>query len=64
MHYNTIATTRNNSAITTEHLIQQILKGRISVYQFLRLPNEENAKRVQNDFAILNKEVITLKKII
>jgi methyl-accepting chemotaxis protein len=61
VHYNNIATIRNNSALSTEHMIQQILKGRISAYQFLRLPNEKNAQTVQNDFAKLNQQVYNLK---
>ena len=62
VHYSNIANVRNNAAITTEHLIQQILKGRISVYQFLRLPNEQNAQKVRDDFTELNQDVLALKK--
>ncbi|MFA7090696.1 MAG: methyl-accepting chemotaxis protein [Arcobacteraceae bacterium] len=62
VHYSTMANVRNNAAITTEHLIQQILKGRISVYQFLRLPNEQNAQKVRDDFMELTQDVMTLKK--
>ena len=62
VHYSTIANTRNNAAITTEHLIQQILKGRISVYQFLRLPNDKTAQTVRNDFTLLIQNVSQLKR--
>jgi methyl-accepting chemotaxis protein len=61
VHYSTIANTRNNAAITTEHLIQQLLKGRISVYQFLRLPNDKTAQTVRDDFAVLTQNVLQLK---
>ena len=34
----------------TDSFIQQVLKGRISVYQFLRAPNEDSVKKVKEDF--------------
>ncbi len=41
----------------TDLFIQQVLKGRISVYQFLRTPIEESAKKVKEDFKELENSV-------
>ena len=60
-HFSGIENTRNQISIRTEEFIQELLKGRISVYQFLRAPNEENAKKVVDNFADLDKEVLELK---
>jgi len=60
-HYSNIAHERNNVATQTDQFIQQVLKGRISVYQFLRAPNDKNAQKVRDDFAVLNKNVNNLK---
>ena len=49
--------------IKTDELTQDLLKGRISVYQFLRAPNEEMQNKIVNNFAILdgkNKELKAL----
>jgi len=46
----------------TEIFKQEVLKGRISVYQFLRTPNDVKANKVRNDFLSLNKQVLELKK--
>ncbi len=46
----------------TDEFIQQVLKGRISVYQFLRSPNEVNAQKVVDSFSTLNEDVIEAKK--
>ncbi|MFA9373725.1 MAG: methyl-accepting chemotaxis protein [Poseidonibacter sp.] len=61
VHYSNISNTRNNVSLETERFIEQVLKGRISVYQFLRLPSEQNAQKVRNDFEILNQKVSQLK---
>ncbi|RXI37310.1 chemotaxis protein, partial [Arcobacter cloacae] len=45
-HYSDTAKARNNIAIHTDEFVQQLLTARISVYQFLRNPNNEIAKRV------------------
>jgi len=59
--YNTnIYKQRDSSAKTTDILIQQVLKGRISVYQFLRSPSENSANKVRNDFSELNNKVSNL----
>ncbi len=60
-HYSSVENTRNQISIRTEEFIQELLKGRISVYQFLRASNEENAKKVVDNFANLDKEVLELK---
>ena len=41
----------------TDSFIQQVLKGRISVYQFLRTPNEDSVKKVKEDFKELENSV-------
>ena len=51
---------RESVALQTDHFIQQVLKGRISVYQFLRVPSEESANKVKNDFKELDNEVKSL----
>ena len=61
-YYNNISEKRTHEAIQTDIFIQEVLKGRISVYQFLRSPNEEKANKVREDFKILNNHVYELKK--
>lgn len=41
----------------TNHFIAQVLKGRISVYQFLRAPSEDGATKVRTDFKDLENQV-------
>jgi methyl-accepting chemotaxis protein len=60
-HWSNVSNTRNEAAIKTEQFIQQVLKGRISVYQFLRAPNEKTAQKVREDFSLLNQDVLTFK---
>ncbi|MFW2607889.1 methyl-accepting chemotaxis protein [Aliarcobacter butzleri] len=60
-HFSNIAHQRNNAAILTEEFIQQNLKGRISVYQFLRNLTEESSQKVQNDFKKLMEDVSAAK---
>jgi methyl-accepting chemotaxis protein len=62
LYYNNITKERNEAAIKTEHFVQEVLKGRISVYQFLNSPSEGKAKEVRDDFSFLNKEVLNLKE--
>ena len=61
-YYNNIAEKRTHVAIQTDIFIQEVLKGRISVYQFLRSPNDDKANKVRQDFKILNNHVSELKK--
>ena len=63
-HYSNMANTRNYVAITTDEFIQQLLKGRISIYQFLRNPNEENRKIVIENFKQLDNDVNTLQRVL
>lgn len=60
-HWSNVSSSRNEAAIKTEQFIQQVLKGRISVYQFLRTPNENAAQKVREDFSLLNRDVLTFK---
>ena len=45
----------------TDSFIQQVLKGRISVYQFLRSPTEDNKQKTIAIFESLNKTVTDIK---
>ncbi|MDX4062145.1 methyl-accepting chemotaxis protein [Aliarcobacter skirrowii] len=61
IHYSSIADARNTAAIKTDIFIQNILKGRISVYQFLRNPSQEAALKVKEDFKLLQNDVESFK---
>ncbi len=60
-HYNNLVNSRVAAASQTDVFIQQVLKGRISVYQFLRVPSTQKADKVREDFKILDNQVSTLK---
>ena len=60
-YFNTISHQNERNAIQTEIFIQKVLKGRISVYQYLRTPNERTAKKVRDDFNKLNNYVLKLR---
>jgi len=60
-YYDNVATKRVNISVQTEIFIQEVLKGRVSVYQFLRSPQESKANKVREDFESLNKHVLALK---
>jgi sensor domain CHASE-containing protein len=45
-YFNQINNQRIKTATQTDIFIQQVLKGRISVYQFLRVPSEQSAQKV------------------
>ena len=62
IHYSGLENSRNRVAIETEEFIQQLLKGRISVYQFLRAPTEVNKQEVIDTFKVLDNQVSQLKK--
>ncbi|AXX93064.1 MCP-domain signal transduction protein [Malaciobacter molluscorum LMG 25693] len=47
--------------ISTGAFVQDILKGRIAVYQFLRSPNENTANKVKEKFSLLNKNIEEFK---
>ena len=61
IHYSSIADARNTAAIKTDIFIQNILKGRISAYQFLRNPSQEAALKVKEDFKLLQNDVESFK---
>jgi methyl-accepting chemotaxis protein len=60
-HWSNLSNARNEAANKTEHFQGEMLKGRISVYQFLRLPNASNAQKVREDFSALVKEISSFK---
>ena len=62
IHYSNIVEGRNDIAVKTEQFIQQVLKGRISVYQFLQNPTQEKMKPVLDDFQQLTQNVSLLKE--
>ncbi|MGJ0455483.1 methyl-accepting chemotaxis protein [Aliarcobacter cryaerophilus] len=60
-YFNQINNQRIKTATQTDVFIQQVLKGRISVYQFLRVPSEQSAQKVKSDFKELDNFVENLK---
>ncbi|PUE65740.1 methyl-accepting chemotaxis protein [Arcobacter caeni] len=64
IHYSDVEKARSQVAIETEEFIQQLLKGRISVYQFLRAPTEVNKQKVVDTFKDLDTQVSQLKEIL
>ena len=60
-HWSNESNTRNEIALETDEIVQQIFKGRISVYQFLRSPSDKAAQKVREDFSLLNQNVLTFK---
>ena len=52
---------RTNISLETNKFVEELLKGRISVYQFLRSANDEKSKKVVADFEKLASEVSALK---
>ncbi len=63
-YYSGVENSRNKVALETEEFVQELLKGRISVYQFLRNPVSENAQKVRDNFEALNKNVSQLKPMV
>jgi methyl-accepting chemotaxis protein len=55
---------RTNISLETNEFVEELLKGRISVYQFLRSANDEKSKKVVADFEKLASEVSALKSIL
>ncbi len=62
LNYSGLAEKRNAVALETEGFVQDLLKGRISVYQFLRNPNSETIQKVRDNFKTLDKNVSALKE--
>ena len=60
-YFNQINNQRIKTATQTDVFIQQVLKGRISVYQFLRVPSEQSAQKIKSDFKELDNFVENLK---
>jgi methyl-accepting chemotaxis protein len=60
-HWSNIASSRNEVASKTESFQFQVLAARISVYQFLRTPNNSNAEKARDNFLALAKDVETFK---
>ncbi|MBP9490601.1 MAG: chemotaxis protein [Aliarcobacter sp.] len=60
-HWNNVSNERSEAATKTEQFIQEVLKGRISVYQFLRLPSDKTARKVREDFELFNKNILEFK---
>ena len=60
-YYSGISEMSNEKAHKTDVFTEHVLKGRISVYQYLRSPSEQTAQKVRDDFSLLNKEVLELK---
>ena len=55
---------RTNVAFQTNEFVEELLKGRISVYQFLRTPTNENAQKVVTNFEKLDTDILALKNIL
>jgi methyl-accepting chemotaxis protein len=60
-YFDSVTKQQTNAANQTDLFIQQVLKGRISVYQFLRNPDESKAQIVRKDFEELNNNVLDLQ---
>lgn len=60
-YFSNLEVARNKVALQTEGFVQDLLKGRISVYQFLRAPTKDTAQIVRDDFSKLDKNVLVLK---
>ena len=63
-YFNQINNQRIKTATQTDIFIQQVLKGRISAYQFLRVPSEQSAQKVKSDFKELDDFVKNLKSFL
>ena len=60
IYFSNSALQKTSVAIATDVIVQKNLKGRISVYQFLRNPTEQTQKVVIDNFNDLIKEVLNL----
>ncbi|RXK14442.1 chemotaxis protein [Halarcobacter mediterraneus] len=60
-YYFKISESRNNAALKTEIFIQDILKTRILVYQFLSQANKEKSQKVVESLKLLNKDIATFR---
>jgi methyl-accepting chemotaxis protein len=62
LHFNKVVKERIEISMQTHILIEDVLKGRISVYQFLRTPNENNVLNVRENFKVLENNVLSLQQ--
>ena len=60
-YFNGVSNGRIHVASQTDLFVQQLLKGRISVYQFLRTPTEQSAQSVRDEFKKFDEYVKALK---
>ncbi|RXJ83135.1 chemotaxis protein, partial [Arcobacter sp. CECT 8985] len=60
-YYNSKVNFAVKEEMSTGIFVQNILKGRIAVYQFLRSPNENTANKVKQKFTSLEKNVEEFK---
>ncbi|MGE4383908.1 MAG: methyl-accepting chemotaxis protein [Arcobacter sp.] len=60
-YFNGVSNGRIHVASQTDLFVQQLLKGRISVYQFLRIPTEQSAQSVRDEFKKFDEYVKALK---
>ena len=60
-HWSNFASARNEVASKAKGFQLEVLDARISVYQFLRTPNNSNAEKVRDNFLSLAKDVETFK---
>ena len=49
-YFNDMVQSRIKIAMESDEIIQELLKDRIAVYQFLRQPNLESSIKVNNEF--------------
>ena len=63
-YYNSLVKFRVDVSSNTEIFIEHVLKGRISVYQFLRNPSNKTANVVIKDFEELDNKVLKLKSLL
>ncbi len=61
LYYSNYVNARIHVESETEEIIQKIQKGRISVYQFLRNPSDENKQKTLVIFESVNKDILDLK---
>jgi methyl-accepting chemotaxis protein len=63
-YYNNVAKEKNYLALESEDLVQNLLKSRITVYQFLQTSNENTAQVVKNNFENFINEISHLKTLL
>ncbi|MGM0518290.1 MAG: methyl-accepting chemotaxis protein [Campylobacterota bacterium] len=63
-YFNSTSQKRSDVAVQTNIFIQKVLKGRITVYQFLRTPNEQTAQKVRESFKELDNSVRQLQPLL